>query len=95
MPSNKPGGDFPGACPLCGCRLVGRIGSGQYFCWECCSQFSGSGPRLRVWAIDDEGGLVPRELVSAETSPGAGQTADGEAMRGRAGTRTSIGGDGK
>jgi DNA-directed RNA polymerase subunit RPC12/RpoP len=27
-------------CPGCGSRAVGQIGTRQYFCWECCVEFS-------------------------------------------------------
>ena len=70
-------GDFPEACPACGGRLLGRIGTGQFFCWDCCAQFSRTGPRTKVWAIDDEGSLVPQTAASTAeplNARGAGES---------------------
>ena len=27
-------------CPNCGGRSIGRVGTAQYYCWECCIEFS-------------------------------------------------------
>ncbi len=49
----------PAACPVCGSRVLGRIGLDQYFCWDCCAQFNYAGSHFRAWEIADDGTLVP------------------------------------
>ncbi len=79
--------DFPQACPVCGGRLLGRIGTGQFFCWDCCAQFSRSGPRLRAWTIDAEGVLVPHQRIASSVEgddfdqPGRMQSQGWQMMR--------------
>jgi|GEM_PF-861850 len=81
MRRDNPAADFPDACPVCGGRLLGRIGTGQFFCWDCCAQFSRSGPRLRVWAIDDEGALVPQPTAQSQAGPELSSARDGRSER--------------
>lgn len=50
---------FAGVCPVCGSRVLGRIGFAQYFCWDCCAQFSHAGTHIRAWEIAADGTLVP------------------------------------
>lgn len=46
-------------CPRCEGRAVGRVGVAQWFCWDCCVEFQASGRGYRVYAMDEEGELVP------------------------------------
>ncbi|MDF2501722.1 MAG: hypothetical protein K0Q77_2436, partial [Anaerosporomusa subterranea] len=27
-------------CPVCGRKAVGKVASGQFYCWDCCVEFS-------------------------------------------------------
>ena len=45
-------------CPVCHSRLVGRLGNSQYYCWDCCVQFSRTGRGLQTYHIDEDGSLV-------------------------------------
>ncbi len=77
MARNAKGAEFPETCPVCSGRLIGRIGTGQFFCWDCCAQFTRGASRNRVWEIDDEGSLVPHQRMSSsimETRPGPART---------------------
>jgi hypothetical protein len=57
------------ACPRCGHGAsVGRIGRGVHFCADCCVEFSGAGPGLRVYAISSAGDLFPLEAGSGAAS---------------------------
>ncbi len=67
MARNTRAADFPETCPVCGGRLIGRIGAAQFFCWDCCAQFSRGGSRARVWEIDDDGTLVPHQRLASST----------------------------
>lgn len=44
-------------CPACNSRSIGRVAVGQWYCWDCCIEFSlgPTGPLL--FRVDDEGEL--------------------------------------
>ncbi|MHB0886985.1 MAG: hypothetical protein ACYC6V_01360 [Bacillota bacterium] len=61
------------ACPQCGSKVVGKVGTGQYYCWDCFIEFSvgKSGPHL--YKIDPEGTLVsfdPNNDARSDTMAG-------------------------
>jgi hypothetical protein len=45
-------------CPNCGGRSIGRVGSEQYYCWDCCVEFNVGRGAVRVWHVDPDGELV-------------------------------------
>ena len=45
-------------CPLCGRRAIGKVGIGQYFCWECCVEFTRQGDHLNVYQVEADGTLT-------------------------------------
>lgn len=45
-------------CPVCGGRATGRVGSGQYYCWECCVEFSAGRRGIQVYRVQEDGTLV-------------------------------------
>lgn len=45
-------------CPVCKSGSVGRVGTEQYYCWECCVEFSVGKKGLEVFVLDSEGGLT-------------------------------------
>jgi ribosomal protein L37AE/L43A len=44
-------------CPACQGRNVGRVGTGQYYCWECFIEFSLSSRGLRMFRVEADGEL--------------------------------------
>ena len=48
-------------CPHCGSRAVGRVGTDQYYCSECCIEFAFTAEGTRLYWLDDEGELVAFE----------------------------------
>jgi hypothetical protein len=50
------------ACPVCGRRLVGKVGAGQYYCWECCVEFSVNGPDIKIFSVEMDGTLTDAVL---------------------------------
>ncbi|MDK2901475.1 hypothetical protein H0A61_02404 [Koleobacter methoxysyntrophicus] len=44
-------------CPLCNGTSMGRVGTNQYYCWECCLEFGFEKDNIKIYEIDDEGGL--------------------------------------
>lgn len=45
-------------CPHCGSRGIGKVGTGQYYCWDCCIEFAVTKDGIRLFRVDDEGELV-------------------------------------
>lgn len=65
-------------CPNCGGRAVGKIGSHQYYCWECCVEFSPSkdGHKWLVYVVQDDGTLsriIVEEACERRPSPAASE----------------------
>lgn len=64
-------------CPNCGGRAVGKIGSHQYYCWECCVEFSPSkdGHKWLVYMVQDDGTLsrIVEEACERRPSPAASE----------------------
>lgn len=58
-------------CPVCAGRSIGKVGAGQYYCWNCCLEMRVKGSSVAVYEIDDEGGLLLRSTAPAP-SPAAG-----------------------
>lgn len=48
-------------CPKCGARGVGKVGSGQYYCWECCVEFRLTRKGWEIFKVEDDGSLLPVE----------------------------------
>lgn len=53
-------------CPNCGSRLVGKIGTRQFYCWNCCVEFSQRGNTWEVYHVDQDGVLVPKASLSPD-----------------------------
>ncbi len=45
-------------CPNCGARGIGKVGSGQYYCWECCVEFRVGKKGWQVFQVLDDGSLA-------------------------------------
>jgi len=84
---------FPARCPLCGGREVGRVGTTQFYCWDCCIEFAMSRRGPRLFRLEPDGTLVTIPL--GEAQPGAGgqhQAAGGVAIDGGIAWRGEVGG---
>lgn len=46
-------------CPRCGGRTVGRVGVNQFFCGDCCIEYSVSTRGTHIYEIADDGSLLP------------------------------------
>jgi ribosomal protein L37AE/L43A len=54
-------------CPACQGRNVGRVGTGQYYCWDCFIEFSVSHKGIRMFRVEPDGELSriePEGVVS-------------------------------
>lgn len=61
-------------CPNCDSRSIGRVGSEQYYCWDCCVEFNTARGAVRIWHVDADGELVAAAEHSAEASVTCGPT---------------------
>jgi ribosomal protein L37AE/L43A len=44
-------------CPGCQGRSVGKVGTGQYYCWDCFIEFAVSARGLRLYRVEADGEL--------------------------------------
>ena len=45
-------------CPVCGGRTIGKVGAGQYYCWDCCVEFGLGKKGIQVYRLEEDGTLV-------------------------------------
>lgn len=45
-------------CPACGGRDIGRVGSGRYYCRDCCVEFAYKQDQLKIYSVADDGTLL-------------------------------------
>jgi hypothetical protein len=45
-------------CPVCGQRSIGKVGTGQYFCWDCCVEFTVKDNDIKVFDVQADGSLL-------------------------------------
>jgi len=49
---------FKVVCPNCSLKDLGRVGIGQYFCWNCCIEFrTDNGQLISVYQVEEDGRL--------------------------------------
>ncbi|MGI6357411.1 MAG: hypothetical protein ACOX2K_01755 [Bacillota bacterium] len=48
-------------CPHCGSRAVGKVGHEQYYCWDCCLEYSKKKNGYRLFQVADDGSLISVE----------------------------------
>lgn len=58
-------------CPNCSGRCIGRVGSEQYYCWDCCVEFNVGRGAVRVFHLDADGELVAAATHTGEEMSGA------------------------
>ncbi|HHX24473.1 MAG TPA: hypothetical protein GX723_10815 [Thermoanaerobacterales bacterium] len=46
-------------CPLCSKKSVGRVGSNQYYCWDCFVEFLIMKDKTLIYEVCDDGSLSP------------------------------------
>lgn len=44
-------------CPACGQRAIGKVGADQYYCWDCCVEFTVRGPNVKIFNVELDGTL--------------------------------------
>jgi len=47
------------SCPVCSTnRTIGKVGSAQYFCWDCCIEFIVRDEKTTVFTVEPDGTLT-------------------------------------
>lgn len=49
------------SCPVCGERRVGKVGVNQYYCHNCCLEFTPTPNGYEVYEVQDDGSLLAWE----------------------------------
>ncbi|GAB6932353.1 hypothetical protein [Calditerricola satsumensis] len=44
-------------CPNCKRKDVGKVGSHQFYCWNCLIEYSVMGGQVHVYAVEEDGSL--------------------------------------
>lgn len=45
-------------CPVCGQRGVGKVGAEQFYCWDCCLEFSTQNQDIKIFHVELDGTLT-------------------------------------
>lgn len=69
------------ACPECKGHRVGRIGTRQYFCSDCCLEFVLRNGRVDLYEVDEEGNLVTAGRLDLSDAPVAISSTQSPAAR--------------
>ncbi|HWP98426.1 MAG TPA: hypothetical protein VN426_16410 [Syntrophomonadaceae bacterium] len=48
-------------CPVCGSAQVGRVGSDQFYCWNCFVEFNFNKGRVNLYEVAEDGSLQAME----------------------------------
>jgi hypothetical protein len=52
-------------CPVCRGLQVGKVGTDQFYCWNCFLEFNFSKGHAHIFEVGEDGTLVSVEDVSA------------------------------
>lgn len=63
-------------CPVCSGRAIGKVGVEQYYCWDCCVEFTTQTDKLVIYDLAEDGSLLAwddpiMDSVEADTNTGA------------------------
>jgi len=53
-------------CPICNGRAIGRVGTDQFYCWDCFVEYNVSGNQVKIYDIAEDGSLVDVNLPETE-----------------------------
>lgn len=45
-------------CPVCGGRALGKVGVEQFYCWDCCVEFTTQTDKIVIYDLAEDGSLV-------------------------------------
>lgn len=53
---------------MCNSRALGRVGVEQYYCWDCCIEFTLNKRGIELYEVLDDGSLSSIEGFEAEVA---------------------------
>lgn len=53
-------------CPSCKGKNIGKIGTHQYYCWQCLIELTLNGNRLHLYEVEEDGTLTSLEDLFPE-----------------------------
>lgn len=56
-------------CPNCNSKEIGKIGSHQYYCWECYIELTVNGEKVSVYQVEEDGTLSSLDDLFFEDEP--------------------------
>ncbi|TGE37858.1 hypothetical protein E4K67_14240 [Desulfosporosinus fructosivorans] len=45
-------------CPVCSGRAIGKVGVEQFYCWDCCVEFTTQTDKVVIYDLAEDGSLV-------------------------------------
>ncbi len=48
-------------CPVCGGLQVGKVGSDQFYCWNCFLEFNFQKGQINLYEVAEDGSLIAVE----------------------------------
>ncbi len=45
-------------CPVCHGKTIGKVGTNQYYCWDCFLEFTSGNKGIQVYQVDEDGSLI-------------------------------------
>ncbi|HUX46695.1 MAG TPA: hypothetical protein VMV58_01655 [Desulfosporosinus sp.] len=45
-------------CPVCSGRAIGKVGVEQFYCWDCCVEFTTQTNKVVIYDLAEDGSLV-------------------------------------
>jgi hypothetical protein len=51
-------------CPVCNGMQIGKVGSEQYYCWNCFMEFNFNKGRLNLYEVAEDGTLISMDKAS-------------------------------
>ena len=45
-------------CPVCSGRAIGKVGVEQFYCWDCCVEFTSHSDKVVIYDLAEDGSLM-------------------------------------
>lgn len=52
-------------CPVCRGLQIGKVGTDQYYCWNCFLEFNFNKGHINIFSVAEDGTLVSVEDISS------------------------------
>lgn len=54
-------------CPVCSGRAIGKVGVEQFYCWDCCVEFTTQTDKVVIYDLSEDGSLVAWDDQTQDT----------------------------